>query len=91
MLQVELSVCVERGTVVLPAGLPGYEVSNDIKDMNIGVGACVILTVPELQLQLRLHDYYMGKPFFTQDTETVTSLISRNVTKRRCSLGWNCR
>jgi hypothetical protein len=65
MLQVELMVCMERGTLILPAGLPGYEASSDANDRNIGIGACVIVAVPELQLQLRLHDYYMGKLAFT--------------------------
>jgi hypothetical protein len=64
MLQVELMLCVERGTLILPAGLPGHEASGDNEDRKVGIGACVIVTVPEIQLQLRLHDYYMGKPAF---------------------------
>ena len=57
-------VCVERGTLILPAGLPGYEASSDNKDKNVGIGACVVAILPDLQLQLRLHDYFMGKPAF---------------------------
>lgn len=87
MLQVELMLCVTRGTLILPAGLPGYEASSDLKDMNVGIGACVVATVPEIQLQLRLHDYYMGKPaFFTWNKDTAISSISRNVTQRRRNL-----
>jgi len=61
MLQVELMLCIQHSTLILPAGLPGYEVSSNIKGMNVGIGACVVATIPEIQLQLRLHDYYMGK------------------------------
>ena len=48
---------------MLPAGLPGYETfdpSQDSVPSEKGVGACVVLTMPELQLHFRLHDYFMG-------------------------------
>lgn len=48
---------------MLPAGLPGYETfdpSQDSVPSEKGVGACVVLTMPELQLNFRLHDYFMG-------------------------------
>lgn len=51
--------------LLLPAGLPGYETVDPAQEAapgsgEVGVGACAIITLPELQLQLRLHDYYMG-------------------------------
>ena len=63
MLQVEIAMNLTNGRILLPAGLPGYERVNPAQyetPSNVGVGACVILTLPELQLQFRLHDYYMG-------------------------------
>jgi hypothetical protein len=63
MLQVEIGVSVKNGQMMLPAGLPGYETSDPAQDPipgDVGVGACLILVIPELQLHFRLHDYYMG-------------------------------
>lgn len=48
---------------MFPAGLLGYEVSDPAQGPapgDVGVGACLILAIPELQLYFRLHDYYMG-------------------------------
>lgn len=62
-LQVELGVVVESGLIVMPAGLRGYEVDHEdpSKDLN-DIGTCTMMALPELQLQLRTHDYYMGMP-----------------------------
>lgn len=61
-MEVEVGVDVTRGMLVLPAGLPGYEVysaegttSNQAEDL----GSSLLLTIPGLQLQLRTNDYYM--------------------------------
>lgn len=48
----------------MPAGLPGYEstcttTGGDHPDP--GIGPSVVLTIPGIQVQFRLHDYYMGK------------------------------
>ncbi|TDL24302.1 hypothetical protein BD410DRAFT_116796 [Rickenella mellea] len=60
--QVEMTVHVVDGCIILPAGLPGYEraapFGKDGTD-NVGLGAGVLYKVPQLQLVLRLHDYYM--------------------------------
>lgn len=70
--------------LLLPAGLPGYEIADPSQQAipgDIGVGACVVVTLPELQLQFRLHDYYMGK-FFVNIRYlllNVTSEMSLNV------------
>ncbi|KAF9465079.1 hypothetical protein BDZ94DRAFT_1351083 [Collybia nuda] len=69
VLQVEILLALERGTIVLPVGLPGYE-SRRFKDN--GIGACIIAKFPELQLQFRLHDYYME---MSLNIDTVTSGI----------------
>jgi hypothetical protein len=59
-----MAVSLENGILVLPSGLPGYETSGfgqDKTSEGIGIGAAVFLTIPGLQVQLRLHDYFMGK------------------------------
>ena len=69
MLQVEVGVSIKNGQIMLPAGLPGYETSDPAQDLtpgDVGVGACIIMTIPEIQLHFRLNDYYMG---------TVTSYL----------------
>jgi len=59
VFHLELGVSLTNALVVAPAGLPGYETSDDSRaDDNIG--PCVMMTFPELQVHLRLHDYYMG-------------------------------
>jgi hypothetical protein len=83
MLQVDLMLCIERGTLILPAGLPGYEVSGDTNDMNVGIGACVAVSVPGIQFQLRLHDYFMGKSNLTINKGIAILSLGRNVTQRR--------
>ena len=88
-LQVEISLCVERATVILPAGLPGYESSGDIKDSESGIGGCVVVTIPEIQLQLRLHDYYMGKSTLTRRNLTINLPLGRNVPQHRRHLWWH--
>lgn len=58
MLQVEILLALEHATVILPTGLPGYESGGPERD---GIGACIVAKIPELQLQFRMHDYYMGE------------------------------
>lgn len=59
---------VDQSVVILPAGLQGYEASNDISieyeetptaDPK-SIGTAVILLLSELQTSLRTHDYSMG-------------------------------
>ncbi|KIJ61338.1 hypothetical protein HYDPIDRAFT_177084 [Hydnomerulius pinastri MD-312] len=56
MLQVEISFMVQHGSFLLPSGLPGYE--KYTSSMN-EVGTSLLLAFPELQLDFRLHDYFM--------------------------------
>lgn len=62
MMQVELSVLLEDGLLVMPAGIVGYERSctGAKDDDDAGIGAALVLTIPEIQVHLRLHDYFMG-------------------------------
>jgi hypothetical protein len=64
MLQVEVDVDLQNGLMVYPAGLPGYEGSGSFRDdapHNPGIGSCLLLDIPELQVHFRLHDFFMGK------------------------------
>lgn len=64
MLQVELQLSVDNFLIVLPAGIPGYETYNPLPGQDprdVCLGACAMVSVPDLQLQLRTHDYYMGE------------------------------
>ena len=58
MLQVELIVRAERSTLLLPTSLVGS--SARTFDEEDTFNKAVSLSIPEIQLQLRLHDYYMG-------------------------------
>ncbi|KAF8070507.1 hypothetical protein FPV67DRAFT_1756074, partial [Lyophyllum atratum] len=60
MLQVEIQLFVEHGTIIMPTGLLGCSsapAANGGRDA--GIGDCLIVTIPELQLQFRMHDHYM--------------------------------
>jgi hypothetical protein len=62
VLQTEVALNLRNGVMLLPAGLSGYETYSYGQDpSDIGVGACVVLNMPKLQLQFRLHDYFMGR------------------------------
>lgn len=60
MLQVELTLMVQHGFLLLPAGLPGFEKHASMATAK-DIGTSLYLAFPELQLDLRLHDYFMGK------------------------------
>ena len=65
-MQVTLSLEVDNGVMILPAGFPGYEqfsmehAQNSPEDL----GPCLVLSLPNLQLHLRTNDYYMGMHIF---------------------------
>ena len=49
--------------MIMPAGLPGYEIYSLTEAYNldnINIGECMVLRIPSLQLQLRTNEYYMG-------------------------------
>lgn len=65
-MQVEILLSLSNGHILLPAGLPGFESSDPTQYQipgDTGVGACIIITLPDLQMHFRLHDYYMGASF----------------------------
>ncbi|KAI6157760.1 hypothetical protein BKA82DRAFT_130576 [Pisolithus tinctorius] len=58
-LQVIISLMLHNGTLLLPAALPGYEKYGDTAITTDDVGASLLLGFSELQLDFRLHDYFM--------------------------------
>ncbi|KAF8893814.1 hypothetical protein BD779DRAFT_1669348 [Infundibulicybe gibba] len=58
MMEVTISLFAQNCTVLFPAGLSGVEKPNST-ELGTQIGACIVLTFPELQLQFRMHDYFM--------------------------------
>ncbi|KAK2463228.1 hypothetical protein APHAL10511_004883 [Amanita phalloides] len=80
MLQVTMVVEVSASTVVVPAGLPSYESISDWDTPGEhGIGPCLLLHVPELQLQLRLHAYFME---MSLNINTISGNIDVNYPER---------
>ncbi|KAJ4483345.1 hypothetical protein J3R30DRAFT_3834330, partial [Lentinula aciculospora] len=76
MMQVELGIIVSDGLVVLPVGLPGYEIGLDVSGApQNSIGRSVIIAIPELDLQLRLHDLYME---MTLNIGTISSSVEEH-------------
>jgi len=61
MFQCTTSVLINGGTLVLPAGAVSIEATQ--AGGAPGIGPCVVLSMSELQLHLRLHDFFFGKYF----------------------------
>ena len=61
-MQVTMSLEVDNGLIVIPAGLPGYEkfIVEQAHNSPEDLGPCLSLSLPALQLHLRTNDYYMG-------------------------------
>ena len=55
-----MKLVIEHASIIFPTGLPGYE-SYKWEENQVGIGSCVVVKVPTVQLHLRLHDYFMGK------------------------------
>lgn len=57
-MQVELQLSINQTLITLPVGLPGYEkccpLSGQPEDVHLG--GCVVLSVPEIEVQLRSHN-----------------------------------
>jgi len=65
MMDVDLSLLITHGSVILPAGIPGYSFSPQSESASessvAGVGPCLLLTLNELQVAFRMHDFFMGQ------------------------------
>ncbi|KAG2345485.1 hypothetical protein BDR05DRAFT_880204 [Suillus weaverae] len=58
-LQVQVSIQLQSGIILLPAGLPGYEVRVASDRSFDDIGSSTVMACSMLQLDLRLHDYFM--------------------------------
>ena len=59
-MQVEMQLNVHHSLIVLPVGLPGYETYSPLPGQlpqDVSLGGCVVLSVPEIELQLRSHSF----------------------------------
>lgn len=59
----DLTLLFDDCVLVMPAGLPGYEFAlpEGTNAGDAGVGSSLVYRLPEAQVHMRLHDYYMGK------------------------------
>ncbi|KAF7376210.1 hypothetical protein MSAN_00036100 [Mycena sanguinolenta] len=76
-LQVDLDVDLQNGLMVIPAGLPGYE--GPVREHNAGIGSCLLLDIPELQVHFRLHDFFME---LSLNMGTITGWIEADFPER---------
>ena len=86
MLQVQLSLHAQRVTVLTPMGLMGHAtwITSEPQPFDHRpVKDCFTYTVPEVQFQFRMHDYYMGK-LFTFIVLNITHAPSRDVIELGC-------
>lgn len=65
MLQVEMYLDIQHALVTMPAGFLSHSTASPTSSPSMGTvvndaGACLLLHVPQLQLHLRLHDFFMG-------------------------------
>ncbi len=61
-MQVEVQLSVHHSLIVLPVGLPGYETYTPLtgqSPQDVSLGGCVVLSAPEIELQLRSHNFGM--------------------------------
>ena len=58
-----------------PAGSPGYEFAlpEESDATKHGVGSSLVYRVPEMQIHLRLHDYFMGS--FQKSYDWLSSML----------------
>ncbi|KAL4251310.1 hypothetical protein ABKN59_005668 [Abortiporus biennis] len=91
-MHVDLTLALNSGLMVIPAGLPGYEAYNLNEAYNldeIDIGASLILAFPALQLCLRTHEYYMD---MSLNADTMSGRIQDRCLEKLWSTGaseWN--
>jgi len=66
MLQVEILLRSERATLLLPTSLVGASGVRWLEDVDT-LNKSASLTIPELQLQFRMNEYYMGMSIFSPE------------------------
>jgi hypothetical protein len=86
MLQVQLFLHAQLVTVLTPMGLMGHATWNTTEPQPFNHKDCFAYTVPEVQFQFRMHDFYMGE-LFTFIRLNITYVPSRDVIKLGCHHG----
>lgn len=72
----------------MPTGLPGYDkgfTGQERRAEEAGLGACAMYIVPELQLQLRTHDYYMGTQRFQLGRSAALLILPPRNDRKHCT------
>jgi hypothetical protein len=80
-MQVELQLTVNHSLITLPVGLPGYEVYSPLPSQpeDVHLGGCVVLSVPEIEVQLRSHSLGLEMNF---NTGTIYGAVESDYTER---------
>ncbi|RDX54978.1 hypothetical protein OH76DRAFT_1397305 [Lentinus brumalis] len=76
-MQVTISLEVDNGVMMLPAGFPGYEKYSveHAHDSPEDLGPCLVLSFPAVQVHLRTNDYYME---MSVNIDMITGRISEH-------------
>jgi hypothetical protein len=81
-MQVELQLSMNRSLVVLPVGLPGYEMYCPLPGQSpedVYLGGCIVLSVPESEVQLRSHSLGLE---MNLNTGTIFGDVESDYTER---------
>jgi protein CSF1 len=80
-MQVELQLTGNHSLIALPVGLPGYEYcplpGQPSEDVHLG--GCVVLSVPEIEVQLRSHNLGLE---MNLNTGTIYGAVESDYTER---------
>ncbi|KAI0035556.1 hypothetical protein K488DRAFT_82999 [Vararia minispora EC-137] len=82
MLQVELDVTLDKGIVILPAGLLGYRNSDETHgnvDSEADLGDCTVFSLSELQVGLMIHDFGMQ---FSVNVGPIRGNVCKSINER---------
>lgn len=80
-MQVELQLSVNHSHITLPVGLPGYEEYYPLPGQaeDVHLGGCVVLSVPEIEVQLRSHNLGLE---LNINTGTIYGAVESDYTER---------
>jgi hypothetical protein len=81
-MQVELQLSVNHSLITLPVGLPGYEEYCPLPGQlpeDVHLGGCIVLSVPETEVQLRSHNLGLE---MNLNTGTIYGAVESNYTER---------
>jgi hypothetical protein len=81
-MQVELQLSVNHFLIALPVGLPGYEEYCPLPGQppeDVHLGGCILLSVPEAEVQLRSHNLGLE---MNLNTGTIYGTVESDYTER---------